>query len=373
MRRVFKFTGVLLLICLIGLIVIKVYRFRDLLKDTHDLQRKIEAECNKELIKKKTVGLAVGIIQGDRTYMEEFGYLDLQTHQPVDSNSIFEIGSVTKVFTSELTQILVDKGVLDWNNNIYDLLPAASKPHVNDSTTLLSLATHTSGFPRVPSLLLESIKNGCDPYSEIRLSDYDSCIKSLIGKKKANPDHYNYSNMGYGVLADCLEARTGKSFDSLLDREVFGVLGMNHTRFYATDTTNYATGYDKTGSPTCHWHFSVMRGAGGLNSNIIDMMKFLQANLSDNILYKPFSETQTELYKVPLGGIGKGWHMDRINGVFAGGDIIWKNGGTGGFRSYIGFIPAKKTGIVVLSNQADFDVDGVSTMLLMLATHISLQ
>ena len=372
MKKAFKVSGIVLLICLICFAVFSAYKWHQLSKDTHNLQDRIDIECNKYIRNKKSPGLAIGVIKDGRIYQACFGYANVEHHQKADTNTIFEIGSITKVFTAELTQILVDKALMRWDETVYDILPDSVRPSVNDSTTLLSLASHTSGFPRVPKELLKDVNNRCNPYASIPKNNYLACIKNMCGKQKPDTQHFDYSNMGYAVLADCIEAKTGLSYDSLLQREISGVLGLKNTGRLVEDTSDYATGYD-AGVPACHWTFPIMYGCGGLNSDLTDMMKFLNANMVMGPLYKAFSETQQQLYQAPNGGIGKGWHMDKINGIATGGTIIWKNGGTGGFRTYIGMVPDKKLGIVVLSNQASNDLDGLALILLVLAAHVSLK
>jgi D-alanyl-D-alanine-carboxypeptidase/D-alanyl-D-alanine-endopeptidase len=232
----------------------------------------------------------------------------------------------------------------------------------------LSLATHTSGFPKTPRPLLDSAKNRCNPYRDMSRANYEVCIINLTGKKKPDPNNFEYSNMGFSVLANCLETKAGCRYDSLLAREIFKVLGMNRTTLDNTDTVNFATGYDKRRNETCHWDLpSFYAGCGAIRSNMSDMLKFLQANINENPLYKPFSETQHKVYKsTMLGSVGKAWEI-------RGDNIIWHNGGTGGFRSFIGLLPDKKIGVVVLSNQESNDLDMLGFDLVTLASRVTLK
>lgn len=366
MKKGIKLLGVML-IMFAGFAGFRYYKIKTF-KDTHDLQQQVALKCNNYINDGKSVGMAVGIIQGDKIYIGCFGKL-ARDGRAVDSNTIFEIGSITKVFTAELVQILVDRGTIKWDENIYDIFPPEYKPTVNDNTTLLSLATHTSGFPKTPQILLDQISDPCNPYKDMKREEYEACIKNLTGKKKPDSTNYKYSNMGFSVLANCAAIKAGHSYDSLLQTEILNVLGMGHTSLQNTDALNFAIGYDSHNNPACHWDIPPFyTGCGGLRSNITDMVKFLNANLNDNQLYKPFSETQKQVYKTPLGGVGKGWE---IWGV--GGHFVWKNGGTGGFKSYIAMMPEKKTGIVILSNKYIGGLDMLGQDMLTLASKVSLK
>src|SRR5262245_23770813 len=103
--------GVILLVILI-LLGWAYYKMKSI-KDTHDLQDKVAAICNKYISEGRAPGAFVGIIQGDKLYMKGYGVVDKQTGIPVDSNTIFELGSISKVFTAELTQLLAERGVLN--------------------------------------------------------------------------------------------------------------------------------------------------------------------------------------------------------------------------------------------------------------------
>jgi CubicO group peptidase (beta-lactamase class C family) len=378
MRKALKVFGVILLVLfvIVAGFVLRIYYKVNHQKDTHDLQARVTRICHKYIADKKCPGLAIGIIQGDKIYVHCFGYADLASPKTVDTNTVFEIGSITKVFTAELTQVLADKGIVKWDETIYDILPSGSQPLINDYTTLLSLATHTSGYPKTPQVLLDNIKDQCNPYRDMKYEDYIGSIKNSTDKKKPDPGHYVYSNMGFSVLATCIETKTGQSYDSLLKGEILNVLEMNHTTLQCLDSGNFACAYDSKGNPACHWDLPAFyAGCGGIRSTISDMIKFLKANMNENPLHKPFTETQQQVYRTGLNGVGKGWDIDKISGIIFGinNDIIWKNGGTGGFKSYIGLVPEKKIGVIILSNQSNEALNSLGPDLLALTAHVSMK
>ncbi|MBS1624583.1 MAG: beta-lactamase family protein [Bacteroidetes bacterium] len=378
MKKVLFFLGISIICVALYFLSVRAYEYYKLVTfhDTHDLQDQISGRCSQYIEDKETVGLSIGLIQGEKVFIRSFGLADKDDHRPVDSATVFEIGSITKVFTAELAQIMVDRGELSWQETIYDVLPEVYKPLGDDNTTLLSLATHTSGFPRNPKLLNSNIKNECDPYADISRTIYASCLKDLADKKKPDSATWVYSNIAFSVLANCIESRAGCTYDSLLRREIVDALSLRNTTTHDTDPRKYAAGYDRSGNKTCHWNLPPFyTGCGGIRSDIIDMTKFLEANLHAGTLYKPFSETQIYIYGNNKLGLCKGWQINKPTPGLHGlpERIVWKNGGTGGFRSYIGMIPEKHIGVIILSNQANETLTDFGQQLLILASKVSMK
>lgn len=371
MNKILKIIGIVVLIIIIGIAGMAGYVYYRLktVKDTHDLQAKADVSCNKFMSKQYAPGLAIAVIKGDKVYVRTYGYADKEGKVPVDSNTIFEIGSVTKVFTAEMTQLLADKGVLSWNDPIQQDLPDAAKLPMDDGTKLLHLASHTAGFPRLPDTLLKAMENECDPYSSLTEEQLNNYLKYCKDKRKPELDNYDYSNMGAGLLGHILVYKAGKPYDTLLQELVCRPLGLLHTSLQVGDSSKFAAGYDEKGNKTCHWHFPVLYGCGAIRSDITDMIRFVKANMDEhNALYPAFKKTQTQLARIPMGGIAYGWHIDKANGALTGiQQIIWHNGGTGGFRTYVGFIPERKAGVIVLANRATEEVDALGIDLILKA------
>jgi CubicO group peptidase (beta-lactamase class C family) len=194
-------------------------------------------------------------------------------------------------------------------------------------------------------------------------------------KKKPSPEGYEYSNLGMGLLGHILEWKTGKTYEALLQEYICRPLGMPSTSTVATDSNAFATGYDEKGNKTCHWALPVLYGAGVIKSNGVDMIKFLRANMGgSSALSQSFKRTQQPVTSFTGGKIAYGWHIDNISGkIFGLGSVIWHNGGTGGFRSYMGFAPEKNRGIIVMVNQPTEDFDDEAVKLLIRACTISLK
>jgi len=374
MKKILKITGLVFLGIIVIVLALAGYAWYKLrhIKDTHDLAKQVDKACNAHITKGQSAGLFVGIIQGDTVYAMGYGVVDKLTGAKPDSKTIFEIGSISKVFTSLMTEKLAEQGVLHWQDNIIQYMPANVKLYKNDTTTLENLSTHTSGFPRLPERWFPILeRNTCDPYSPLTMQDLEHYLDSCTDKKRPTKDA-DYSNVGAGLLGHILEWRTGKTYEQLLQELICQPLNMHHTSLLAADSATFATGYDEHGRKTCHWRLPILYGAGAIKSNGADMLRFLaaQMNAADGSAFK---RAQQQVVEMPGGGVGHGWHMDAFSGTIAGlPPMVWHNGATGGFHSYIAFIPGTRRGIVLLANQADEGLDALGTRLLLKAAKISL-
>ncbi|MBL7720119.1 MAG: serine hydrolase [Flavipsychrobacter sp.] len=375
MKRFLKITGIVVGVIVLLIAVLTGYAYYKMksVKDTHDLQDKVAAACNKYIKEGKAPGIFVGIIQGDRVYMHGYGVMDKDSKIPVDSTTIFEIGSISKVFTAELTQLLVEKGELNWDDNIIRYLPAEVK-WKDDTTTLKHLATHTSGFPRLPEVWFKKLEqNECDPYTALSINDLFAYLNDPTEKKRPSPENFDYSNVGAGLLGHILEWKMNLSYEQMLQEMILHPLGMLHTSAIGADSAMFATGYNEQGNKTCHWNFPILYSAGSIRSSGADMMRFLAANMKNS---SPLSASFTMTHKqaVKEAPIALGWHIDMLSGIFARiANITWHNGGTGGFRSYIGFVPGKDRGVIVMANQSDECFDEMAVDIMVDAATVSLK
>jgi CubicO group peptidase (beta-lactamase class C family) len=283
---------------------------------------------------------------------------------PLDSNTVFEIGSVTKVFTTALLAEMVQRGEVRLDDPIARYLP--STVHVPSRNgrqiTLLDLATQTSGLPRLPSNL--SLKNIVNPYADYTVRELYSFLSSYelprdIGAK------FEYSNLGVGLLGHVLALRAGKSYEQLLTERILTPLRMSDTRITLTPTmrSRLAPGHNEADTVVSNWDLPTLAGAGALRSTASDMMKFLAANLDSSLGpvaralaagHAPLRETGQPEMK-----IGLGW----ITSSEFGNALVWHNGQTGGYHSFIGFDRAKGHGVVILANSAK-NIDDIGLHLL---------
>lgn len=378
MKKFLKITGIVLgiLLLLIGGFAAFVYYRINNIKDTHDLQTRVDELCNKYVAEGKAPGLFVGIVQGDKVYVKGYGLTDKDNGAAPDSNTIFEIGSISKVFTTEIVQRLTEEGQMNWDDNIAKYMPQQEHLPKNDSTTLRHLASHTSGYPRLPEMWFGKLEeNECDPYSVLTMNDLYTYLSTNTDKKAPSPDNYEYSNLGAGILGHIAEWKTGKTYETLLQEYICNPLGMNNTSLQVKDSTRFATGYDEKGKKTCHWAFPILYSAGAIRSTGADMLRFLKANMGYNgALSTSFKKTHEDVTDMMGGSVGLGWHIDKAGGIMHKMErIVWHNGGTGGFRSHIAFVPGTNKGMILLANGIHEDFDELAMQIMFRTGNISLK
>jgi len=300
---------------------------------------------------KKGVGIAVGIINDKGTKLINFGKMNVKESREVDANSIFEIGSITKVFTCILLADMALRGEMKLEDPIALYLPKTVKcPTRNGKEiTLFDLATHTSALPRMPTNFKP--KDPQNPFADYTVEQLYEFLSSYtlprdIGEK------YEYSNVGMGLLGHILTLKAKTDYETLVINRICKPLKMNDTRITLTaeQKTRLATGHTIDLQPTANWDVNTLGGAGALRSTVNDMLKFVAANLGlvkTSLL--PALQKSHQMQRQtgsPDLEIALGWHIVKKHGA----TIIWHNGGTGGYRTFAGFDPVKRAAVVVLSN-----------------------
>lgn len=309
------------------------------------------------------VGIVVGVIDEKGPHIISYGTLSRTDKTLVDGDTVFEIGSITKVFTTEVLADMVSKGEVKLDDPVAKFLPGKVRVPSRDGRqiTLLDLAGQHSGLPRLPDNMTPA--DSSNPYADYtveQLYEFLSrhTLKRDIGAK------YEYSNLGMGLLGHALALKAGKSYESLVKERICQPLGMEHTAITLTaaDKKRLAIGHNKQGRAVSNWDFPSLAGAGALRSSVNDMMKFLSANMKlDQSKLKPAMElAQTPQRDIqPTLKIGLGWHISQRFGT----EITWHNGGTGGYRSFLGFDRKRQRGVVVLSNSEN-DIDDIGLHIL---------
>jgi CubicO group peptidase (beta-lactamase class C family) len=285
-----------------------------------------------------------------------FGSVDTAGTPPT-AQTVFEIGSVTKAFTGLLLADAVERGVVQPNDPVARFLPdsLALPGGVQTPITLMQLATHRSGLPRIPSNLFPPA-NPADPYAHYTVEDL---YAFLDGYQRSDPldTTYAYSNLGTGLLGHALARQADTSYGALVQQHIAAPLGLDDTRIDLTPAQQerFAQGYNPAGAPTPPWQIPTLAGAGALRSTAADMMAYLNAHLTaadTTELGRSLRRAITPQADVNLGDnpefagtrIGYGWHITPRSGQ----SIVWHNGGTGGFSSFIGFNRATGQGVIVL-------------------------
>lgn len=300
------------------------------------------------------VGIVVGVIDPKGRRVVSYGALAKDDKRRLNGDTLFEIGSATKVFTSLLLADAVQRGEVALTDPVSKFLPSGvTMPQRGETKiTLQDLATHTSGLPRLPSNFAP--KDVMNPYADYTLEQLYSFLASATLTRDIGT-HYEYSNLGAGLLGHVLALRTGMSYEALVTKRILAPLKMKSTTITLSDALRkrLATGHDAALTPAKNWDFPTLAGAGALRSTTNDLLAFLAAELGlgKKSPLAPAITAQHAVRRRPTGNkgldIALGWHILTTPG---GREIVWHNGGTGGYRSFIGFDPKKKTGVVVLSN-----------------------
>ena len=309
----------------------------------------IHARIN-NAVSRGTVGAAVvGFYdQGDVTVFG-FGQKNPGEAQKPDGETLFEIGSITKVFTAMLVQRLVEQGRLEWDDPISSYL--SDFQFENESVgaiTLRSLATHSSGLPRLPANI--SPTDSLNPYADYVQSDLYAFLRSF------NPDslsrEYAYSNLGFGLLGSIAADVAEMEYPTAVRDYIFEPLGMS--RSFASHPqqmdSNRALGYSN-GAVVPAWTFEVLAGAGAIVSSANDLMQLIQANCEDDAsdMHKAIVATQ---HARVVDEMALGWNTRSDSD---GNTVYWHNGGTGGYASFLAVNPTKSQGWLILTASTEYN------------------
>ncbi len=298
---------------------------------------------------KKNAVISVGILKDGEITYKIYG----ENGKLIDSlDYIYEIGSITKTFTASLLCKAMSEDKIKLENTIDEFMNLPENAHY---PTIKELATHTSGYkgyyfekPMIANYFF-------------RDNDFfgitDSIILRRLGKINLDKREYefNYSNFGFATLGIVLESVYKNDFHNIMNKYVSEDLGMYDTRLSEISDnakSNFGYYFDDE-----YWEWSkgdAYLSAGGLLSTIGDMTKYLQIQMDESINYFDMAheilidaDATTSTYEkmgIRIDSVGMGWMIDTKE------NIIWHNGATGNFNSYIGFDKQRGVGVVVLSN-----------------------
>jgi CubicO group peptidase (beta-lactamase class C family) len=314
---------------------------------------------------KRSAGIVVGLLEPDgSTRILAWG--DPGPGQPpLDETSVFEIGSVTKVFTAALLAGMVQRREVALDDPVQKYLPAGvtMPTRGGKQITLAMLSEQTSGLPRLPSNFKPA--DTSNPYADYTVQQLYEFLSGYTLPRDPGTS-YEYSNIGVGLLGHVLALRAGKSYEELLRERIWEPLGMSSTAITLSPRlrAHLAFGHDPSGAVVPNWDLPTLAGAGAIRSTAADMLKFLSAQLhrERGPLEKAMALTHKERASAGSAemGIGLGWHLRHRNGD----DIVWHNSGTGGYRSFAGFRPTAGTAVVVLTNSGGEGADDIGFHLL---------
>ena len=260
---------------------------------------------------------------------------------------------------------MVSRGEVRLDDPVAKYLPPSVRVPARNGRqiTLLDLATQSSGLPRMPSNMTP--RDSMNPYADYSVQQMYAFLAGYQLPRDVGAT-YEYSNLGVGLLGHVLALRAKTSYEQLVTRRILTPLGMSETAITLTPAlrARLAPGHDGDGHVVPNWDLPTLAGAGALRSTAADLMTFLVANLDSAAtpLSRTLQQTHGERHATndPNLKIGLAWHIL----LRPAGRIVWHNGGTGGYRSFIGFDPARRIGVVVLCNNGNETVDDIGFHLL---------
>lgn len=338
----------------------------------------LEAALNRDLAETlKSGALASGTDAGVVVGVVDHGVKRVFAYGTAKTDSIFEIGSITKTFTGLILAQLVGQGKVTLDEPIRELLPAGTvaKP-AGTEITLLDLATQSSGLPRMPDNFNPA--DPANPYADYHAANlYSFMAKHGVAEPAAAS--FLYSNLGFGLLGQALAVHAGTSYADLLRSEITAPLGMTDTvvSLSPDQQKRFIAGHDAEHRPAHAWDLGALAGAGAIRSTAGDMLTYLDANLHPDKLHtqsglndadgKTLSSAIAKSHElhadaVPGTRIALAWLCNTASGSY------WHNGATGGYSSYAVFNPKNDYGVIVLSNTS---IGSTGSFADLLGQHIS--
>jgi beta-lactamase class C len=334
-------------------------------------------------------GMAVGVVLNGAGYVYSYGVMSKAARTPVTTNTLFEIGSLSKTFTATLASFAQLGGHLSLSGNASKYLPSLRGSSF-DNISLLNLGTHTAGG--LPLQVPGNITN------DVQLMNYFRNWKPIY-----QPGTYRtYSNPSIGLLGVIAAKSMNEDFDTLMKTTLFAGLGLKNTYLDVpkAQMENYAQGYTKADIPIRMAPGPLAPEAYGIRTTADDMVRFIEANMGmldlESNLQRAIAATHTGYYK--LGAmtqdlIWEQYHYPvELAGLLQGNStkviteanpvtridpptkplpdvLVDKTGSTNGFAAYVAFVPGKKTGIVLLANK-NYPIDARVTAAYQILTRL---
>lgn len=308
-----------------------------------------DALTSGELASSTGAGVSIAVV--------DHGVRRVFTYGVAKPDSVFEIGSISKTFTTLILSQMVEQGKVKFGDPVRSLLPpgTVAKP-AGDEITLLDLATQHSGLPRMPDNFHPA--DPSNPYADYAPSDLYAFIAKYGVARPAKPG-FLYSNLGVGLLGQALSVHAGVPYPELLRDEVTVPLGLKDTTVSLTpeQQARFIPGHTGDHQPAHAWDLNALSGAGAIRSTAPDMLAYLEANLHPETL-KPVGDSQAaktlsaaliQQHELradvgPGTRIALAWLHEDESGNY------WHNGATGGYSSYALFNPKADYAAVVLLN-----------------------
>lgn len=326
------------------------------------MQRYVDSVALAYLLDARNSSLSIAVISGDKSETLFYGETKKGNNTLPNENSIYEIASISKTFTGIMLAHAVNQKKISLQDDIRKYLPDdfLNLEYKGTPIQIMQLANHTSGLPRLPANFDKQA--GYDPLNPYKTYSKQAIYQALADFK---PDtipgkRAEYSNFGFAVLGVILENVYQKPIDALLEEIITRPLKMTVTRYDVDESRQplRVSGYSgEDGEEVPFWDFLAFKAAGGLKSNLNDMLQYLKGNMhatNADISFSQQGDIKSSENEKALAWVIQPLKEDTL---------IWHNGGSGGFSSFLGFIKGKKTGVIVLSN-SNMSVDKVAIKIL---------
>ena len=296
---------------------------------------------------------AAVMVDGKIVYAEGFGLRDRSNNLQVDTQTQFNMGSISKIFTAASILVLVQEEMLSLDKPVTDYLPdfTMNDPRYKDITVRM-LLNHTSGFQGT---------NAKDGFTSVKNRDYvsETLERLKTGNLMNEPGEISiYCNDGFTVAEAVIERVSGKSFSDFLQEKVFSKLGLDNTStYYREGNQNIARVYQGDGLVPLPIEYVNILGSGGLSSTAIDLCKFGEILQSEAVLNQAmlgeYTKPQYGPLTVPAGeplfNVGLGWDYIQVHQFKSQGiDVLAKNGGTLQYFSQLYVLPKERINIAVI-------------------------
>jgi CubicO group peptidase (beta-lactamase class C family) len=305
----------------------------------------------------KNYGMVIALVDDDGPKIFSAGKLDNGTDREVDADTVFDICSITKTFTTLLLQDMVDSGQMQLDDPLAKYLPESVKLPVRDGQeiTLRNLAAQDTGLPHDPDNVSPRSRSTVNPFESYTAEDAYTFLSHYTLPQRPGTD-FVYSNLGMALLGHAMTRVAKADYESLVVSRICNPLGMTSTRITLTDDmkSRRAIGHDESGKQAPNWEFKVYEGAGALRSTANDLLKFVAANLGNGpasisqLMKKNHAICHTG--SSTFGDTAMPWY-DRDQSAQTGTQLLGHAGGNGGYNAFIGFNKQQHRGVVVLSNQ----------------------
>ena len=296
------------------------------------------------------VSISIGYYDGEVSHFFSYGKCSKSHDQAVDENTVYEIGSISKTFTGILLADMVKRGLMSLDDPAQQHLPIeVTMPEKDGKAILLKhLANHTSALPRLPGNLNPA--DMANPYADYTVEQ----MYKFLSKHKLRRSvgaKYEYSNLAAGLLGHILALKSESTYEQLMLERIARPLGLDRTAIQLSDAMkeNFAPGHN-FGVEVPNWDFPSLAGAGAIRSTSKDLLRYTVANL--NATNSDLSRAMQLSHEVipadtpDQPSVGLGWHLNESPKQ----KVLFHTGGTGGYRSFAGFVQGGSKAAVVLTN-----------------------